>query len=77
MIDWGTGRNGTLDSLRRIDNLTGSDIIRFRDVGLTPELADEWADWYLDVSLDNVNNPSAEGRAQLIQYIADWMRELE
>jgi hypothetical protein len=80
-IQWGKDGVGGLSggewALRRMDDLSETDILLFRDAGLTPEIAQRWSDWYIDVSLSNPGNPTAFGRAQLMQYIADRLAALD
>jgi hypothetical protein len=81
LIGWGIdgveGKSGGEWALERLENLTIDDIKKFQDAGLTSEMAQQWSYSYLDVHLKNAGNPSAYERAQLMQYIADWLKEIE
>jgi hypothetical protein len=41
--------------------------------GVTAEIALSWADWYRAVASDTPANPSARGRAELMDYIAELL----
>ena len=41
--------------------------------GVTPEIADEWRRFYSDVAARNPDNPSAAGRAELMQRVLDLL----
>ena len=66
IIQWG---RGDADALARIGNLSADDL---RAEGMTPELAGQWRDFYVAVKARNPGNPSAGGRAALM----DWIYQL-
>jgi hypothetical protein len=67
IMKWGS-RN---DAARlRIETLTRQEL---KEAGLTPELAAKWRDFYRRVAKTTPNNPSAAGRADLMQRAYDLL----
>ena len=69
LMDWGTGD----DAFKAMDKL---DPKKLADGGLTPELADEWAEFYKWQAVNVPSNPSAAPRAELMEEAAGQLREL-
>ena len=67
IIGWGSG---TKEALQRIKTIDIEDLKR---KGLTKEKAKEWRDLYRKVSEENPKNPSALGRAVLMNQIYQLM----
>ena len=68
VMRWGTG---SAMARRRMATLTAGDMKR---VGLTAEMADNWAAAYDAVARLMPNNPSATGRAELMRHTANLLR---
>jgi len=41
--------------------------------GMTPEIAEAWRVFYSEVAARNPDNPSAEGRAELMERVLDLL----
>ncbi len=67
VMKWGTGSDA---ARARIGQITEDEM---RQAGVTPEMAQEWADFYRNVMQTNPLNPSAPGRADLMQWVADLL----
>lgn len=67
IIQWG---RGDADAMARIGNLSADDL---RAEGMTPELAGQWRDFYVAVKARNPGNPSAGGRAALMDWIVQLL----
>ena len=67
-IKWGTH---DADALRRADEITVEEL-QFME--MTVDLATDWANWYLDETELNPENPSARGRVVLMQKCAEMLR---
>ena len=61
VMRWGSGDTA---AQARISTLTREELER---VGLTQEMAEAWRDFYRSESARNPRNPSAAGRAELMQ----------
>ena len=70
VVKWG---NSSEAARARMESLTEQDLESMRSLGLTRARADEWRDFYTDVSRRNPQNPSAAGRVDLMQRIADLL----
>lgn len=68
IMQWGTGDDA---ARARIGTLTRVDLVQ---IGLTQEMAAAWRDFYLHELARNPRNPSAAGRAELMQRAADLLR---
>jgi len=68
VMKWGTGNDA---ARARIGQITEDEM---RQAGVTPEMAQDWADFYREVMQANPSNPSAAGRADLMQWVADLLR---
>jgi hypothetical protein len=64
-IGWGTGN---ADALARAEELTAEELER---IGVTSDLASQWADFYDTITQLFPQNPSAPGRAFLMRTAAD------
>lgn len=60
-MKWGTGDEA---ARARIQTLTKEELER---AGITKEMAASWRDFHRQVKAANPGNPSAEGRAELMQ----------
>lgn len=69
VMKWGTG-DRTAES--RIQTLTVEEL---RSAGVTAEMADAWRLFYLAVVDENQENPSARGRAKLMEYARSLLQE--
>ena len=67
---WGTGNEA---AEARIKTLT---IQQLREAGITVEMAQSWTDFYRQVLLVTPNNPSAMGRARLMEYAVSLFKEV-
>ena len=67
VMKWGRGDQAALD---RIQTTTADELTRG---GVTRQMALEWARFYFNEALRNPGNPSAWGRAQLMQHAADLL----
>jgi hypothetical protein len=65
---WGTGEAA---ALRRVETVTREEL---QSMGMTEELALQWAAFYRAVTLANPANDSARGRAVLMEYAAELLR---
>lgn len=61
VMKWGTG---DASARARIATLTKEEL---QQAGVTREIAARWRDFYLEVKRLKPGNPSAEGRAELMQ----------
>jgi len=61
VMKWGRGDN---EARARIQTLTREELEKS---GVTKEMAKEWRDFYRQVKMQNTGNPSAAGRADLMQ----------
>ena len=61
VMKWGTGDAA---ARARIQTLTREELKR---AGVTKEMAQSWRDFYRQIKTLNPDNPSAEGRAELMQ----------
>jgi len=64
LMRWGSGNDA---ALARIQTLTRTEL---EQAGVTKEIAKAWADFYRAVKLATPNNPSAAGRASLMDAAA-------
>ena len=71
VMKWGTGDDAALD---RISTLTKDELAH---ACVTSEMALAWQAFYLDVIRQNPKNPSAAGRAKLMQHVAALLVETE
>lgn len=69
LVGWGK----TPASMARILTIGPEDITAFLEAGLTPELGQQWADFYANEAMRNPGNPSALGRYELMQFITDLL----
>ena len=67
IVRWG---NGDAAARERIATLTRDELVR---VGVTLEMALEWRDFYRRELYRNPSNPSAAGRAELMQRAVDLL----
>lgn len=63
VMKWGTGNESARD---RIATITRDELARN---GVTVEMAREWMKFYVNETLRSPNNPSAQGRAELMQHV--------
>jgi RHS repeat-associated protein len=64
-VGWGTGNDAAVSQIGNVD------IGALREAGVTSEMAQQWADFYANEAARNAANPSAAGRAALMQHVAD------
>ena len=69
VMRWGTGDSA---ARARIQTLTREELTR---AGLTRNLAEAWRDFYRYELHRNPGNPSAAGRAELMQRAVDLLQE--
>ena len=69
VMRWGTGDDAARE---RIRTLTREELAQ---VGLTQEMAAAWRDFYRQELDRNPRNPSAAGRAELMQRAVDLLRQ--
>ena len=67
VMRWGTGDAA---ARARAESLTREEL---EQAGLTRQIAEAWRDFYSDEVLRNPRNPSARGRADLMQRAADLL----
>lgn len=68
VIKWGTGDAA---ARARIGSLAADEL---RQAGVTRRMAESWRDYYLAVARDDPGNPSARGRAELMNAAAKLLR---
>lgn len=71
VMKWGTGDDAALD---RISSLTREELI---EAGITAEIAAAWQNFYVNEVRRVPQNPSARGRAQLMEYAVRLLNESE
>ena len=64
---WGMGDE---EARARMATLTQPQL---QTMGMTSELAEIWRDFYREVKAGNSDNPSAEGRAELMERARDLL----
>jgi hypothetical protein len=69
IMRWGSGSQM---ARQRIETLTASEL---RAAGMSAEMAENWAIAYETVTRLMPDNPSALGRAELMRYAANLLRE--
>lgn len=69
VMRWGSGDTA---ARARISTLTREEMVR---AGMTRELAEAWRDFYRNESVRNPQNPSAAGRADLMQRVVELLSE--
>ncbi len=67
LMKWGTGN----DAARR--GKMGLSLSELLADGMTPEIAEAWRVFYSEVAARNPDNPSAEGRAELMERVLDLL----
>ena len=68
VMRWGTGDE---EARARIGTLTREELER---AGLTQEMAEAWRDFYRNELARNPRNPSAAGRAELMQRAVELLQ---
>lgn len=68
VMGWG---GNSAEAVARIPQLTREYLVRN---GVTRQMAQEWARFYRNEMLRNPGNPSAPGRAQLMEAAAELLR---
>jgi RHS repeat-associated protein len=68
VMEWGRGNN---DARERIGSLTKEQL---ENRGVTREMAQQWRDFYVNEVLRIPNNPSARGRAELMQRAVELLQ---
>ena len=68
VMRWGTGNAA---ARARIRTLTREELER---AGLTREMAEAWRDFYRNEFARNPRNPSAAGRAELMQWAVELLQ---
>lgn len=64
---WGRGNAEARD---RIGSLTRDEL---EQAGVTRQMAQSWRDFYVNEVVRNPNNPSARGRAELMQHAIELL----
>jgi hypothetical protein len=67
LMKWGRGH---ATARARIATLTRQELV---DAGVTPQIATEWRDFYVNIARLQPSNPSAAGRAELMQRAVDLL----
>ena len=62
-MKWGSGNE---DAIARMNTITRAEM---EQAGVTPDMAGAWRDFYVNEAARNPTNPSAAGRAQLMDYV--------
>ena len=70
IMRWGTGHDAARARIRTIS----AEVLRSQ--GVTVEMAKAWRDFYRAVVAENPGNPSAAGRADLMDHVANLLTEL-
>jgi hypothetical protein len=65
---WGSGH---AEARARIQTLTRSEL---EQAGVTRSMAEQWRDFYRNEMVRNPNNPSAAGRADLMQRAVELLQ---
>lgn len=65
---WG---RGDADAEARIKTITAEELLAS---GITPEIADEWYEFYREVVRLNPTNPSARGRSRLMEHARELLK---
>lgn len=63
IMKWGTGHAAAESQIGKLD------IDELYSAGLTAEIAAHWRDFYKAVCVRTPNNPSARGRAKLMEHV--------
>ena len=69
VMKWGTGDEA---AETRMDTLTAAEL---RAAGVTADIAEAWRLFYLEVVAETPTNPSARGRAKLMEYARSLLLE--
>ena len=69
VMQWGTGSESARE---RISTITHNELVRN---GVTLDMAREWVKFYVNETLRNPNNPSAQGRAELMQHVVKLLED--
>jgi hypothetical protein len=69
VMQWGSGNAA---ARARIRTLTREELER---AGLTREMAEAWRDFYRNELARNPGNPSAAGRAELMQWAVELLQQ--
>jgi hypothetical protein len=67
-IGWG---GSSAEARAQILNITKESVMK---MGFTYNMAEEWLEFYVNVSIRNPGNPSAAGRAELMLAIMDLLK---
>jgi 23S rRNA A1618 N6-methylase RlmF len=67
-MQWGTGSDVPRE---RMGTIT---VEEMNKAGVTSEMSQNWANFYRNEMVRNPANPSAPGRADLMQYVRDLLR---
>jgi hypothetical protein len=68
VIGWG---RGSADAVAQIGKLSAD---KLREAGVTVQMAQKWADFYGNEAARNASNPSAAGRAELMNHVVDILK---
>lgn len=69
VMAWGTGNEA---AIARMATLTAEQL---REAGITAEMAQNWLSFYQEVIRETPTNPSARGRARLMEYTLSLFKE--
>lgn len=77
LVNWSTRSVTKAEAMEHtrnvIQNIDGATLSRFREAGLTKEMAQQWASFYRGEAFLRPSNQNAEARAVLMQAIADML----
>lgn len=72
MLGWGTGPK---QSAERVNSITKREVEAMAQQGLTRRMAEQWRDRYASEFARVPSNAAAQSRAELMQRIADMLKE--
>ncbi len=69
VMGWG---RGSAEAVAQIGKLSAD---KLREAGVTVQMAQKWVDFYANEVARNANNPSAAGRAELMNHVVQILKE--
>jgi RHS repeat-associated protein len=70
VVGWGRGAE---EALNRLKNVTGADVAKMQQQGLTRKMAQEWRNFYANEFARNANNATARNRVDLMEKVIKHM----
>lgn len=70
VMRWGSGDE---QAIERMDTITATELVT---AGITVEMAENWRLFYVGVVTVSPSNPSARGRASLMEYARELLKEV-